>query len=88
MALFKFDIGITNTKRDPYYNALILSANNEFEKKGIVLDLNLTEDVMLLSDYASWRYRKRTENVPLANNLKARIQNRKTAERCKGKWMM
>lgn len=82
LELFKLDIGITNTKRDPYYNALLVSANKELSEKGIKLDFELTEDIMLLSDYAAWRYKKRNEDVPLANNLRARIQNRKIKGRC------
>lgn len=70
------DLGISLTSRDEYFTKLLESCQKEFKEKGIILDLKKTEDILLLSDFAAWRYRKRTENVPLSQNLSWRIRNR------------
>ncbi len=74
--LLKLDLGVTHTHRDTYFNALITRCEKEIRRKGILLDLTDTEDQMLLSDYAAWTYRKRQENIPMAQNLQLRIRNR------------
>ena len=76
LQLLKMDLGISHTLRDTYFNALLSSSKSEIEKKGVVLDLDNIEDQMLLSDYATWTYRKRTDDVPLARNLELRIRNK------------
>jgi hypothetical protein len=83
LAMFKADLGITSTARDVYFTNFILSQKAELEKKGFNLLIEIAgetpaniEDVMLLSDYAAWLYRKRTENIPLSQNLQYRIRNR------------
>jgi len=77
LKLFKLDLGITHDKRDTYFYALLNAASMELGRKGITLDLAQADDQMLLSDYAAWLYRKRQEDVPMANNLNWRIMNRK-----------
>ena len=84
LKLLKLDLGIAHDQRDDYFTALIASAEQELERKGVKLDLEQTDDKMLLSDYAAWLYRKRQEDVPLANNLRWRIMNRKTRARAGG----
>ncbi len=81
LKLFKLDLGITHDKRDAYFYALLEAAVLELKRKGIVLDLGQADDMMLLSDYAAWLYRKRQEDVPMANNLNWRIMNRKVRKR-------
>lgn len=76
LILFKLDLGISHNLRDTYFYATLNSSKSELEKKGIILDLNDIEDQMLLSDYSTWKYRKRTEDVPLSKNLDYRIKNR------------
>lgn len=76
LQMLKIDLGINHNLRDGYFNNLLVSQQKEIESKGIVLDLTLTEDIMLLSDYSAWTYRKRTEDVEMAQNLKLRIRNR------------
>ena len=76
LELFKIDLGVTHSLRDAFFNALLTTCNAELARKGIDLDLTVVDDQMLLSDYAAWQYRKRTEDVPLANNLQWRIRNR------------
>lgn len=84
LKLLKLDLGITHDKRDAYFNALLNAALLELKRKGVVLDLAGADDKMLLSDYAAWLYRKRQEDVPLANNLKWRLMNRKMRSRAGG----
>ena len=76
LSLLKIDLGITHALRDTFFNALLTTCKAELVRKGIDLDLAAVDDQMLLSDYAAWQYRKRTEDVPLANNLQWRIRNR------------
>ena len=79
--LFKIDLGITHSLRDAYFITLIQGSIKEIEKKGITIDTKKTEDQMLVSDYAAWTYRKRQEDVPLANNIQQRLRNRIIEER-------
>lgn len=81
LTLLKIDLGISHNLRDAYFIQLILGSEKEIEKKGVRLDLNAADDQMLLSDYAAWTYRKRQEDVPLANNIQQRIRNRIIKER-------
>lgn len=90
LAMFKADLGIISTARDNYFTNFIAAKKAELEEKGIKLliekdggtEANI-EDIMLLSDYAAWCYRKRTENIPLSNNLRWRIRNRIVKARSK-----
>lgn len=81
--LFKADLAIKNTVRDAYFEQVINGSIKEIEEKGITLDKDNIADVMLVSDYAVWQYRKRMENVPFPPNIKLRIRNRIVAERGK-----
>lgn len=81
LKLLKLDLGISHDKRDAYLEPLLYAAKAELVRKRIVLDLQQADDVMLLSDYAAWLYRKRQEDVPLPNNLKWRLMNRKVQVR-------
>lgn len=76
LQLLKYDLGISSEARDIYLKALIEANQKEIEKKGIDLTLTDVEDQMLLVDYSAWKYRKRNEDVQLANNLRQRIQDR------------
>jgi hypothetical protein len=79
--LLKIDLGITHNLRDAYFISLINSTIAEIERRGITLDFNKTEDQMLVSDYSAWTYRKRQEDIPLANNIQHRLRNRIIEER-------
>lgn len=81
LSLLKMDLGITHTLRDTYFITLIQSVVKEIEQKGITLNLNSAEDQILLSDYSAWVYRKRQENLPLAQNIQQRLRNRIVKER-------
>lgn len=76
LQLLKLDLGISSDSRDTFFNAYIEAARCEIERKGFEIKLDEVEDQILLSDYTAWKYRKRTEDVPLANNLKKRIVDR------------
>lgn len=79
--LLKIDLGITHNLRDAFFIGLIKATIKEIERKGIKLDLNAADDQMLVTDYAAWSYRKRQEDIPLANNLQQRLRNRIIKER-------
>jgi len=76
LSLLKIDLGISHTVRDVFLNALLVACQKEIEAKKITLDLSAVEDQILLSDFTAWRYRNRSADVALANNLQFRIRNR------------
>lgn len=76
LQLLKLDLGISHSARDTLLNAEIQRAKAEIERKGIELNLEEIEDVMLLTDYTAWVYKKRNEDVPLAKNIAQRIRDR------------
>jgi hypothetical protein len=79
--LLKLDLGIQHNLRDAFFIQLVKGVIGEIEKRGIKLDLNDASDQMLVSDYSAWVYRKRQEDIPLANNIKSRLRNRIIEER-------
>lgn len=85
VTMLKTDLGVTHSRRDENYTALVETAIKELARKGIHIDIETAEidDIMLISDFAAWNYRKRMENVPLSNNLRIRIYNRVVRERAK-----
>ena len=76
LQLFKIDLGITHNLRDAFFEVILESAKSEIEGKGITLDVDKSEDIMLIIDYAAWLYRKRQENIPLSRSLQFRLHNR------------
>lgn len=76
LLLFKTDLGLMSSTRDDYFNKKIISSQKELESKGIIFDMENIEDIMLISDYATWQYRNRNENVELPKHLLFRIRNR------------
>lgn len=81
LQMFKIDLGITHNLRDAFFNNFLLAQQKELEGKKVALDLTKTEDIMLLSDYATWNYRNRDKDVELSKNLSLRIRNRVIKER-------
>jgi hypothetical protein len=79
--LLKLDLGIQHNLRDAFFIQLVKGTIGEIEKRGIKLDLNNASDQMLVSDYSAWVYRKRQEDLPLANNIRTRLRNRIIEER-------
>ncbi|MFW5670158.1 MAG: hypothetical protein ACOCM4_13135 [Acetivibrio ethanolgignens] len=76
LELLKSDLGISHSKRDNYLKKLIENSKYELEAKGIKLDTENVEDMILISDYTAWTYRKRTEDIGMSQNLTFRIRNR------------
>jgi hypothetical protein len=81
--LLKIDLGITHNLRDAFFISLLKSSIKEIERRGISLVLTSADDQMLTVDYAAWTYRKRMEDIPLANNIQHRLRNRIIEERIK-----
>jgi hypothetical protein len=81
--LLKIDLGILHNKRDAYLIELVKATIKEIERRGITLDLKSADDAILVADYAAWTYRKRQEDIPLANNIQHRLRNRIIKERSK-----
>jgi hypothetical protein len=79
--LLKIDLGITHNLRDAFFLQLLKSSIQEIERRGITLNTTSADDQMLIVDYACWTYRKRQEDIPLANNLQHRLRNRIIKER-------
>lgn len=79
--LLKLDLGIQHNLRDAFFIQLVNGTIGEIEKRGIKLDLNKASDQMLVVDYSAWVYRKRQEDLPLANNIQIRLRNRIIEER-------
>ena len=79
--LLKLDLGILHNLRDAFFIQLVKGTIGEIEKRGIKLNLNNASDQMLISDYSAWVYRKRQEDLPLANNIQTRLRNRIIEER-------
>lgn len=81
-SLLKQDLGISHNKRDDYLTHLLETCLAELSDRGVSIEEGCIDDIMLLSDYAAWRYRNRDKDVPLANNLIVRIRNKQTKRRC------
>lgn len=79
--LLKIDLGITHTLRDAFFISLLKGTVAEIERRGISLNQQSADDQMLIVDYAAWTYRKRQEDIPLANNIQHRLRNRIIKER-------
>jgi hypothetical protein len=79
--LLKLDLGITHDLRDAFFLQLLQGTIKEIERRGITCDLNSADDQMLIVDYSCWTYRKRQEDIPLANNIQHRLRNRIIQER-------
>jgi len=84
LQLLKIDLGITHNLRDAFFILLIKGTIEEIERRGITLDKTAADDQMLIVDYAVWTYRKRMEDIPLANNIQHKLRNRIIKERALG----
>lgn len=84
LQMFKIDLGINHDKRDEFFLNYLFAQKSAMEEKGVAIDLQITEDQMLLSDYAAWNYRKRTEDIGLSKNLQERIRNKQVRGRAQG----
>ena len=82
LKLFKIALGITHNARDDYFIPMLEARQADLSEKGIQLDLTKVEDQLLLCDYAEWMYKKRMDDIPMAQNLQWRIRNRIVKGRC------
>jgi len=81
LQLLKIDLGITHNLRDAFFILLLKGTIEEIERRGITVDKTAADDQMLIVDYSAWTYRKRMEDIPLANNIQHRLRNRIIKER-------
>lgn len=81
LLLLKQDFGIKSDNRDVYFTSLLKAAEKELKRKGITLNLDSTDDQVLLADYTAWNYRNRQKDIGLSKNLQVRIRNRIIKER-------
>ena len=61
LALLKADLGVTHTKRDEYFAALIAAASKMLRDEGVVLDLSDQGDQLLLEMYAAHLHERRQQ---------------------------
>lgn len=80
LKIVKQDLMIASNMRDEYLKTIIQSCERELAGRGVEL-VNGVEDTLLLADYVAFRYRHRTDDVPLPKNLQLRIQNKKVKGR-------
>lgn len=80
LTIVKQDLMITSDIRDEYLKTIIQSCERELASRGVKI-LDEVEDTLLLADYVAFRYRHRTDDVPLPKNLQLRIQNKKVRRR-------
>lgn len=76
LKLLKADLGILHNKLDQdVLEPRIKSAKEEIEREGIKIDMNNISHVIVVTDYAAWLYRKRTQDVPFPRSLRFRMNN-------------
>ncbi len=76
LKILKADLGILHDKLDqdkliPRIN----SAKADIEREGIKINMEDISHVVIVTDYAAWLYRKRTQDVPFPRNLRFRMNN-------------
>lgn len=77
LSLLKMGLGVSHTARDDLYLPKLEAADAELQGRGIVLDMSLTDDVVLLADYTEWEYRNRDTEKAMPASLVLRLNNRK-----------
>lgn len=76
LKLLKADLGILHDKLDQdVLIPRIKSAKEDIEREGIKIDMENMSHVVIVTDYASWLYRKRTQDVPFPRSLRFRMNN-------------
>ena len=76
LIIVKQDLLIQSSVRDDYLRIMIQSCYQELINRGVSLS-DSVDDILLLADYVSFRYRHRTDNSPIPQNLQLRIYNKK-----------
>ena len=76
LLLLKARLGISTNVRDVYLTAIIESIIEELtDEKGITLEEENVNHLMLIVDYASWRYKSRDESGAMPRYLQYRLHN-------------
>lgn len=85
LALLKADLGVTHTKRDEYFAALIAAAAKMLRTEGIVLDLSDQGDQLLLEMYAAHLHERRQQpTMAMPRYLRVKINNRLCHQQMQG----
>lgn len=74
LGLLKANLGITSEARDQYLNSILESVTAELYDKGLSVSDSDSVAVMLLVDYAAWRFRNRGEGA-MPRNIQYRLHN-------------
>ena len=78
--LMAADLGYTGTDIPDETKTLMLAkleaAAAQIAAKGILLNMNETADIELLSAYAAWIYRQRASDAPMPTYLRYALNNR------------
>ena len=80
LTIIKQDLMISSNIRDDYLRTLILASGQELNQRGVYFS-NSTDDTLLLADYVAFRYRHRTDDAPLPQNIQLRIAHKKLQRR-------
>lgn len=85
LALLKADLGVTHTKRDEYFAALIAAAGKMLRTEGVVLDMDDPGDQLLLEMYAAHLHERRQQpTLAMPRYLRAKINNRLCHQQMQG----
>lgn len=76
VSLLKIALGVSHSARDGYFTTMINGIISELAGRGCDLDLTEDEDLMLVVDYAEFRYRNRDGDKAMPRNLELRVRNR------------
>lgn len=76
LGLVKARLGISNTVRDTYLQAIINGVVKELEdEQGLVLDGNNPYHLIFVVDYATWRYQSKDKETGIPRHLQFRFHN-------------
>ena len=82
LELLKLRLGIKSDKRDKTLEAIIESIIHEFENvKGYQIEYDNYFEIMLIVDYADWRYSNRGESGAMPRHLQYRLHNLELSKR-------
>lgn len=76
LEIYKSMLGITHTNLDDRLTMELEASENELNRKGCEIDLECTDDMLLVTDYALWLHNHRGDGLSLPNNITQRIRTR------------
>ncbi len=75
LKLVKARLGLTSSVRDVYLTSIISGVISELEnEEGLALNCANPNHLMLVVDFATWRYESRGESGPMPEHLRYRIR--------------